>query len=362
MTLRNRLGAARHPVASGYRDIVARQAADRLQAANGKAALAVLPSDVSIPELPVPLRGCHVVVGDFDGVHRAHAEAVRYASRLGRLHGGPVIALSYEKATHTSGFRLTDRDETARLLVRAGADAVVTILASNDRPMTPASFVTELLKGRLHARSVTVSHEGPEDGSPPVCIPAIAETAPLHGVSVHILPPVFDPEPVSSTRARLALSGGDVESASRLLGRFWAVEGVVSHGAKRGRELGMPTANIALPAEVGLMHGVYAVRALAKDNVFDGVASFGRRPQFDNGDPLLEVHLFGFCDDLYDKQMRVEFVGWLRGEEKFASVDELKIQMARDVVDAQETIGASDPDIKSALSWTEPMAAHRVEL
>jgi riboflavin kinase/FMN adenylyltransferase len=362
MTLRNRLGAARHPVASGYREIVARQAADRLQAVTGKAATATLPNDISIPELPMRLRNGHVVVGDFDGAHRAHSEAVNYAWKLGRLHGGPVIALSYERATHTSGFRLTDRDETARLLVRAGADVVVTIRASNDRPMTPTNFVSELLKGRLHAKSITVSHEGSEDGSPPVCIPAIAEAAPLHGISVHILPPVFDPDPISSTRVRLALSGGDVESASRLLGRYWSVEGVVSHGAKRGRELGMPTANIALAANVGLMHGVYAVRALAKDKVCEGVASFGRRPQFDDGDPLLEVHLFDFGDDLYDQKLRVEFVGWLRGEEKFSSVESLKDQMTRDVIDAQQAIGCADRNTKSALNWTEPMAAHHVEL
>jgi riboflavin kinase/FMN adenylyltransferase len=358
MTLRNRTGAAHHPLAPAYRDMVAA----RLSGANGNVATAVSPSDASIPELPVPLRGGHLVVGDFDGVHRAHAAAVRYASRLGRDEGGPVIALSYEKPTHTSGFRLTDRDETARLLVRVGADAVVTILAGNDRPMTPVSFVTELLTARLHAKSVTIIHDGVDEGGPPVCIPAIAETAPLHGVSVHILPPVFDPDPVSSTRARLALSGGDIECASRMLGRFWSVEGVVSHGAKRGRELGMPTANIALPADVGLMHGVYAVRAFAKKRVCDGVASFGRRPQFDNGNPLLEVHLFDFRDDLYDEVMRVEFVSWLRGEETFSSIDALKAQMSQDVIDAQTAIGGAIRTITSTLNWTEPMATHRVEL
>ena len=362
MTLRSRLGSARHPVASGYRDILARQAADRLRAADGKPAVAVAPSERSAPELPVPLRGGHVVVGDFDGVHRAHAAAMAYADRLSRLHGGPVIALSYEQATHTSGFRLTGRDETARLLVRAGADAVVTVLASNDRPMTPASFVADLLKGRLHAKSVTFSHEGADDRGPSMCVSAIAEIAPLHGISVHVLPALFDDEFISSTRTRLALSGGDVESASILLGRFWSVEGVVRHGAKRGRELGMPTANIALPDEVGLAHGVYAVRALAKKRVCDGVASFGRRPQFDDGEPLLEVHLFDFGDDLYDETLRVEFVGWLRGEEKFVSVDALMEQMVRDALDARKAIGSASRATKSSLNWTEPMAAQRVEL
>ena len=362
MTLRNRLGAARHPVASGYRDLVARQAADRLNVVNGKPAVAIVPRDISVPELPVPLRGGHVVIDDFDGVHRAHAAAIGYADRLSRQQGGPVIALSYEQGKHTSGFRLTDRDETARLLVRAGADAVVTVLASNDRPMTPAGFVVELLKERLHAKSVTISHEGADDVTPSMCVSAIAETAPLHGISVHVLPMLFGDEPVSSTRTRFALSGGDVGSASALLGRFWSVEGVVRHGAKRGRGLGMPTANIALPVEVGLAHGVYAVRALAKKQICDGVASFGRRPQFDDGEPLLEVHLFDFHGNLYDETLRVEFVDWLRGEEKFESVDALKEQMAQDAIDARLAIECASRMSRSSLNWTEPMAAQRVEL
>ena len=96
------------------------------------------------------------------------------------------------------------------------------------------------------------------------------------------------------------------------------MQGEVRHGDKRGRTLGFPTANIRLSDECGLRHGIYAVRAaVAAGEVYGGVASFGRRPTFDNGAPLLEVHLFDFAGDLYGRSLDIEFVDWIRGEERF---------------------------------------------
>ena len=107
------------------------------------------------------------------------------------------------------------------------------------------------------------------------------------------------------------------------LGYPWFVSGEVEHGDRRGRELGYPTANLRLDPACGLRHGIYAVRVGTGGRRFDGVASFGRRPMFDVGTVLLEVHLFDFTGDLYGKTIDVAFIGWIRHELVFASIEEL---------------------------------------
>jgi len=119
------------------------------------------------------------------------------------------------------------------------------------------------------------------------------------------------------------------------------VRGEVLHGDKRGRVLGYPTANIRLPEDARLRHGVYAVRASVQGKPVDGVASFGRRPTFDNGAPLLEVHLFDFAGDLYGQVLDVEFIGWIRGEERFDGIEALIERMDRDSSEAR-TMLATD--------------------
>jgi riboflavin kinase/FMN adenylyltransferase len=168
---------------------------------------------------------------------------------------------------------------------------------------------------------------------------------------VEILPEVaaIDAGRVSSSAVRKALESGNIELASELLGHRWFVTAQVRHGEKRGRELGFPTANLRLDASCRLRHGIYAVRALLDGRMQDGVASFGRRPTFDNGPPLLEVFIFDQDVDLYGKFLTVEFVAWLRGEEKFDSMGALTAQMRRDAVEAKaslaKALGTADASI-----------------
>jgi riboflavin kinase/FMN adenylyltransferase len=134
----------------------------------------------------------------------------------------------------------------------------------------------------------------------------------------------------SSGAVRAALGAGDVADAADLLGYPWFVSGVVQHGDARGRTLGFPTANVALAAGCQLRHGIYAVRVAVGDARYGGVASFGRRPTFDNGAVLLEVFLFDFAGDLYGRKIDVALIGWIRPELKFASADELITRMRED--------------------------------
>jgi riboflavin kinase/FMN adenylyltransferase len=140
---------------------------------------------------------------------------------------------------------------------------------------------------------------------------------------------------VSSSAVRAALERGDVRGANRLLGYRWFVRAEVRHGDKRGRTLGYPTANLRLGEDCRLRHGIYAVRILIDGQAFDAVASFGRRPTFDDGAPLLEVYLLDFSGDLYGRTLDVEFVAWIRGEERFDSAAALVARMDRDCADAR---------------------------
>ena len=132
------------------------------------------------------------------------------------------------------------------------------------------------------------------------------------------MPPLEDEgRPVSSGAVREALAAGKVVEATELLGGPWFVSGEVIHGDERGRQLGFPTANLKLDPACGLKHGIYAVRVGVGDMRYDGVASFGVRPMFDDGAPLLEVFLFDFDGDLYGQAIDVAFIGWIRHEQKF---------------------------------------------
>jgi riboflavin kinase/FMN adenylyltransferase len=162
---------------------------------------------------------------------------------------------------------------------------------------------------------------------------------------------------VSSSRIRAALAEGDVTLANALLGYRWFFSAEVRHGDKRGRELGYPTANLALPAEVTLAHGIYAVRVRVDGAVHDGVASFGRRPTFDNGAPLFEVNLFDFSGDLYGRKLEVMLAGYLRGEARFDSAEALVAQMDRDAAEARALLASLTPlgDLDLALNaWPAP--------
>lgn len=309
------------------------------------------------PDLPPALRDGHVVVGNFDGVHRGHAAVVAQAREPAHAAGRPCVALTFEPHPRTFFqpeqplFRLTERDEKARQLARAGCDA--TVVLTFDRPLATVeaeAFVADVLAARLAAHTVVVGwdfHFGRGRAGSPAYM---AEAGPRHGMFVEVVPPYGGATPVSSSAIRDFLAAGDVSRAARLLGRRWTLEGEVVHGDKRGRDLGYPTANVRLVPETRLAYGVYAVRALVDGEIVHGAASYGRRPQFDDGAPVFEVFLFDFSGDLYGKTIRVELVAFLRPEAKFESVGALVEQMERDVAEARVSLAApEDPLAPSAL-------------
>jgi len=297
---------------------------------------------------PVPdgIKRASVAIGNFDGVHRGHRAVIDAAIAHAGKDGGPAIALTFEPHPRAYFqpdkplFRITPEKSKLALLAAAGLDgAVVMSFGAALAKKTAEDFVVEVLVNRLAiARAVTGTdfHFGKDRRGTPDFLRAEGRR---YGFAVDLIEPLLaGGKPVSSSEIRAALGRGEVERAGELLGYPWFVAGKVIHGDKRGRDLGFPTANIALDPAVTLAHGIYAVRVFAMGKIHDGVASFGRRPTFGDGAPLLEVHLFGFSADLYDEEIVVAFIGWIRPELKFDSVGDLVDKMKADAQGARETL------------------------
>ena len=241
-------------------------------------------------------------------------------------------------------FRLSSVAAREIVFRRLGLDGVIVRRFDAGLAGTGArAFVERLLRDDLGLSGVVVGHDfhfgRGREGTPAMLAALCAES----GLSCRIVAPVAlgtESEPVSSSAIRRALAQGDVARANALLGYRWFALARVRHGDKRGRTLGYPTANLAL-TECALAHGIYAVRVRLPDgSMRDGVASYGRRPTFDDGAPLLEVNLFGFSGDLYEQEIAVELVGFIRGEERFASAAALIARMDVDSVEAREILSA----------------------
>jgi len=308
----------------------------------------------STPASAIP-KGAVVAMGNFDGVHLGHRAVIGAALRMGRAHGKPALAVTFEPhprsffSPNSPQFRLTTETNKLRLLAGTGLAGAVVMTFDKVRAGTSAQdFIHHDLIERLGVSGIAVGYDfhfgKGRVGSPSLLV---AE-APRLGIEVDVQAHVdIDERPVSSTAIRMALAEGQIADATAMLGGPWFVTGTVIDGEKRGRDLGFPTANIRLDKNCELKHGIYAVRVgrgQGKDQVrFDAVASFGRRPTFDNGAPLLEVFLFDFNGDLYGAELDVAFISFIRDELKFDSVDALVKRMNDDSARARADLAAA-PD------------------
>jgi riboflavin kinase/FMN adenylyltransferase len=296
-----------------------------------------------------PLAGAVVAIGNFDGVHRGHRAVIGAALTRAAALQRPAAALTFSPhprlflRPREPLFQLSSARNKLRLLAATGLDGAFVMNFDAELAGTPAEeFIARILVGRLGVSGAAIGfdfHFGKNRTGSPAYL--AAEGARL-GFAVDIVPPLEDEgRPVSSGAVRTALTQGKVVEAAELLGAPWFVSAEVIHGDKRGRSLGFPTANLQLDPACGLKHGIYAVRARIagmSDKIHDGVASYGRRPTFGDGAPLLEVFLFDFDDDLYGQTLDVAFIGWLRHEQKFASVDALQRALMADVAQARDAL------------------------
>src|ERR1700754_66255 len=300
------------------------------------------------PPASIP-KGMVVAMGNFDGVHLGHRAVIDAALRMGLAHGRPAFAVTFEThprsyfSQNSPQFRLSDETAKLRLLAGTGLTGAVIMTFDKARAGTTAQdFIHQELIERLGISGIAVGYDFHFGKGRVGSRSLLVSEAPRLGIEVDVQPHIdIDERPVSSSAIRSALGEGQIEDATLMLGQPWVVTGEANHGEKRGRELGYPTANIRLDHNCGLKHGIYAVRVGRGAERIDGVASFGRRPTFDNGAPLLEIFLFDFKGDLYGQKLDIAFIGFIREELKFDSVDALVKQMDDDSARARTQLAAA---------------------
>jgi riboflavin kinase/FMN adenylyltransferase len=288
-----------------------------------------------------------VTIGVFDGVHRGHQELIGRAVALAQRRNLPAVLITFDPhpaevirpGSHPA--RLTTLRRRAELVAELGIDAFCVLPFTVELShMEPATFAHEVLVDRLHAADVlvganfTFGHKAAGD------VTMLTALGRRFGFGVHGLDLITDHDVTfSSTYIRSCIDAGDVAAAATALGRPHRVEGVVVHGAKRGRDLGFPTANIAtapftaLPAD-----GVYAGRFVIHGRELPGAISVGTNPTFSGRERTCEVYVLDVDEDFYGFDVAVDFVAHLRGQERFDGIEALVAAIERDVQRTRELL------------------------
>ncbi len=306
------------------------------------------------------LKGAAVAIGAFDGVHRGHQAVIAAARDVARRLDAPLGVVSFDPHPRrwfqpdAAPFRLMKTDQMARALAPLGVDTLYLLPFDADMAaMSEEAFAREVLAGPHVARSAVGLQNGlgirhaaigfdftygkGRTGSPE----SLRRQGETLGFTVGVTERVDDPDglKLSSSAVREALKAGDMARAAAILSRPFAIEGEVVHGDKRGRTIGVPTANIRMGDYMRPAYGVYATRTRLPDGrVLDGVANLGVRPMYELAEPLLEVWLFDFDGDLYGRTVETELVAFLRGEMAFDGLDALKVQINADAAAARTVL------------------------
>jgi riboflavin kinase / FMN adenylyltransferase len=300
-----------------------------------------------------PAEGSAVAIGVFDGVHLGHQHVLAEARRLAAERRALSAVVTFDRhpaavvRPESAPELLTDLEQRLELLAALGMDLTYVVSFDEARSKESAEdFVETVLVGCLAAKAVVVGadfHFGHERRGNVDLLREAGRTAGFEVDGIELLASKEEGViAISSTAIRAALAAGDLASANRMLGRPHEVRGTVEEGDRRGRELGYPTANVAVPGDICLpADGIYAGWHVRPDGTTHPAAiNLGRRPTFyaDADTSLLETHLLDFEGDLYGERARVRFVARLRDEVRFDSVDDLVRQMAADVDDTREVL------------------------
>ncbi len=313
------------------------------------------------PELGLPRKPRVVALGAFDGVHLGHARTIQAMRRVAHERDAEAAVLTFNPSpreflngVRRPGRRLTPIDEQMYYLRRLGVDLVIVFeFPGKIAAVEPEEFVRDVLVGQVGAVYVSASathHFGHRGRGDLTLLQALGTEL---GFGVETVPPlIIGGERVSSTRIRDLLAAGEVGEAGRLLGRPYAIYAPVVSGQGRGRELGYPTANLSIPPEKTLPRdGVYAgmsgkIRGGDYDTLEEprpAAINVGLAPTLRGDARIVEVHVVGVHCDLLGTSIKVQFLRWLRGEERFARLDDLTAQIGRDVAITATVAGAALP-------------------
>lgn len=285
-----------------------------------------------------------IAAGVFDGVHLGHRAVIAQALAFAEANGGTAVVLTFDPhpasilRPDAAPALLTSTRHKLRILAAMGVEHTLVVPFTTDFAATaPAAFI-EQLTAACNLRQICVGHDWAFGKGRAGNLSLLTELGRKLGFTACGIPSVaIDGLPVSSTAIRAAVHTGDLPTAERLLGRSFSIFGTVIAGNKLGRTIGFPTANIRPESEQLPPNGVYAVSVSMDNRTIRGVANIGLRPTVESAakERLLEVHLFDFANDLYGRDLEVQFHRFIRPEQKFASLDALKTQIAADAAEAR---------------------------
>jgi len=296
---------------------------------------------------PPDLTGGAVTVGNFDGVHRGHRALVAAARVWADRVGGPAVAVTFDPppaallAPTAAKPPLTTVADRAALLLSAGADHVAVLRTDPGLvALSPEAFFEDVILRQFGARAVVEGYNFRFGRARAGDLGLLRDLCRTHGLGFEGVNPLVggDGEPVSSSRVRAALLAGDAAAAADLLGRPYRIAGRVVAGARRGRTIGFPTANLDGVETLVPAVGVYAVRAAAAGKFWQAAANVGPNPTFGEDARKIEVHLIDFAGDLYGQELAVEFVARLRETKPFAGPAQLVEQLKQDVAAAKRIL------------------------
>ncbi len=296
-----------------------------------------------------------VALGFFDGVHRGHRQVIEKAVELADGRFVPaVFTFTMEKtgpAKKQNVGEITTLEQKIRILQSMGVREIYAPDFVDFCGLSGEEFVQRILKEKMHAAAVCCGQDF-RFGKKASCGAAdLRRFCKAEGMECAVLDEVMDGgEAVSSTRVRQAIADGEMEKAAELLGRRYCLDFLVEHGKALGRRLQFPTINQPIPPEMVLPRfGVYATMATVEGKIYAGVTNVGVRPTVEKGmAPRAETYLIGFSGDLYGRAVPVQFLSFLRPEQKFNSVEALKEQIGKDAVTAAKIV-------KKALQTKETM-------
>lgn len=283
-----------------------------------------------------------VTTGTFDGLHVGHKTILNRIKEIAQSIGGETVVLTFFPHPRMVLFpdnkdlKLIDTiEERIEYLEKEGIDHLIIHPFSKEfSRLSSVEFVREILVNKIGTKKLVIGYNHQFGRNREGSFEHLKEYSSLYGFEVEEIPAqLVDDVDVSSTKIRRALLAGDIKTANTYLNRHFTLTGKVNHGNKIGRELGFPTANIIVEESYKIIpgNGVYAVKAWINNKAYNAMLNIGYRPTFNSESNVkIEVHIFNFDDDLYDKTVKIEFVDRIRDEKKFNNADELKLQLESD--------------------------------
>ena len=293
-----------------------------------------------------------VTIGNFDGVHRGHAEIFAHLKRKSMELGLPSVAVTFEPhplkvlAPGSAPSLITTFEQKAALIAESGIDYLIVVPFSKEFSLLPASdFVLKILCTPLGMRHIIIGHDYAFGRNREGNFTTLQQLGALHRFSLEDLPPIGEEGVVfSSSLVRSAITEGDMDSATRILGRYFQISGTVVHGREIGAKIGFPTANIATENELIPPDGVYAVMVSIGDQLIKGACSVGKNPTFEGSKHTIEVFLLDYSGQLYDRRLELCFVRRLRDMKKFSDSSGLVSSITNDVLQTREILATVDMD------------------